>query len=327
MAKQKGITLPAQNTQGAARTGAGLACPGGKAVSSTDLIAHFVDYLRSEKGLSQNTLASYGCDLDQYQEFLRRMGQSLDTAGRAGVVSYLVWLQKQGRAAATVARRLAALRAFYQFMVRERYIDSDPTDDLESPHLERKLPRVLTVKEVERLLAQPDASTPAGVRDRAMLELLYATGIRVSELVNLRLEDVNLEMGYVRCFGKGGRERIIPLGRMARRAVREYLTHARPRLLTSPGERTLFLNHQGTRMTRQGFWKIVKKYARQAGIDKNITPHTLRHSFATHLLENGADLRSVQEMLGHVDISTTQIYTQVTKGRLKEVYARSHPRA
>jgi len=327
MAKQKGVPLPATNTHEAAPKGAGLLPKGGKAVAAPDLIAHFVDYLRTEKGLSQNTLASYGCDLDQYQRFLSQSGQNLATASRAAVVSYLVWLQKQGRAAATVARRLAALRAFYQFMVRERYLDSDPTDNLESPRLERKLPRVLTVKEVERLLSQPDPSTPTGLRDRAMLELLYATGIRVSELVSLRLEDVNLNLGYVRCLGKGGRERVIPLGRMARKAVKEYLAYGRPRLLGDPGERTLFLNHQGARLTRQGFWKIIKKYARQAGLEKNITPHTLRHSFATHLLENGADLRSVQEMLGHVDISTTQIYTQVTRGRLKEVYSRAHPRA
>lgn len=327
MARQKGISLPVENREGADLASLRREGKAGKVVPVPELIARFVDYLRTEKGLSRNTLESYGRDLDHYQQYLRQAGQNLATVSRGTVVAYLMWLQKQGRATATVARRLAALRAFYQFMLRENYISSDPTANLESPKLERKLPRVLTVKEVELLLQQPDLHLPAGLRDRAMLEVLYATGIRVSELVNLRMEDVNLEMGYLRCLGKGDKERIIPLGRMAVRAVRDYLLHARPRLLAQPQERTLFLNHQGGKLTRQGFWKIVKRYARAARIEKDITPHTLRHSFATHLLENGADLRSVQEMLGHADISTTQIYTHVTKGGLKEVYARAHPRA
>jgi integrase/recombinase XerD len=276
-----------------------------------------------------NTLESYGRDLRQYSQFLDQDEDesNLDSVTRTTIINYLVHLQTQGKATATIARRLAALKAFYQFLVREQRIKADPTANLESPKLEKRLPRVLTVKEVERLLAQPDPAQPAGVRDRAMLELLYATGIRVSELVSLNVNDVSLEMGYIKCSGKGSKERIVPLGTLAIQSCRDYLAAPRKRLIKDREETALFVNHHGHRLTRQGFWKIVKKYAADAKVEKEITPHTLRHSFATHLLENGADLRSVQEMLGHADISTTQIYTHVTKGRLKEVYARTHPRA
>jgi len=292
------------------------------------LIHEFINYLSVERGLAMNTLESYGRDLRQYSQFLEQDDESdLDQVSRTNIVEYLLFLQTQGKATATIARRLAALKAFYQFLVREKRIKADPTANLESPKLEKRLPKVLTVHEVERLLAQPDHSQPAGQRDRAMLELLYATGIRVSELVALGIGDVSLEMGYIKCAGKGSKERIVPLGTLAIQSCREYLTLARNRLVKDRDELALFVNHHGHRLTRQGFWKIVKKYADDAKIEKEITPHTLRHSFATHLLENGADLRSVQEMLGHADISTTQIYTQVTKGRLKEVYARAHPRA
>jgi integrase/recombinase XerD len=292
------------------------------------LIHEFINYLSVERGLAMNTLESYGRDLRQYSEFLETDDeQDLDAVSRATVVNYLMYLQSQGKATATIARRLAALKAFYQFLVREKRIPTDPTANLESPKLEKRLPKVLTVHEVERLLAQPDPAQSAGIRDRAMLELLYATGIRVSELVSLNEQDVNLDMGYIKCSGKGSKERIVPLGSLAIQSCREYLQHARPRLVRDRQEQALFVNHHGHRLTRQGFWKIVKKYADDAKIEKEITPHTLRHSFATHLLENGADLRSVQEMLGHADISTTQIYTHVTKGRLKEVYAKAHPRA
>ncbi|MEW6308188.1 MAG: site-specific tyrosine recombinase XerD [Bacillota bacterium] len=292
------------------------------------LIGDFITYLSVERGLALNTLESYGRDLRQYSEFLTS-GKFVgpETATRATVISYLLHLEKQGKATATIARRLAALKSFYQYLVRERLLDRDPTANLESPKLQKRLPKVLTVKEVELLLKQPNPMTPAGLRDRGMLELLYATGIRVSELVALDVTDVNLEMGYVRCFGKGAKERIVPLGSIAQRSVHEYLSAGRGRLVRDPGEGALFVNHHGRRLTRQGFWKIVKKYAQDAKVEKEITPHTLRHSFATHLLENGADLRSVQEMLGHADISTTQIYTHITKGRLKEVYSRTHPRA
>lgn len=292
------------------------------------LIHEFINYLSVERGLAVNTLESYGRDLRQYSQYLQRDDDSdLDSVSRGTILNYLLHLQTQGKATATIARRLAALKAFYQFLVREKMIKNDPTANLESPKLEKRLPKVLTVAEVERLLAQPSGSEPSGIRDRAMLELLYATGLRVSELVSLDLADVNLETGYIKCSGKGSKERIVPLGSLAIISCREFLSHARGRLVKEQSEKALFVNHHGHRLTRQGFWKIVKRYADEAGIEKEITPHTLRHSFATHLLENGADLRSVQEMLGHADISTTQIYTHVTKGRLKEVYARAHPRA
>lgn len=292
------------------------------------LIHEFINYLSVERGLAMNTLESYGRDLRQYSQYLAQGEDSdLDSVSRATIINYLMYLQSQGKATATIARRLAALKAFYQFLVREKRIKSDPTANLESPKLEKRLPKVLTVQEVERLLAQPDSTQPACIRDRAMLELLYATGIRVSELVSLNVADVNLESGYIKCYGKGSKDRIVPLGSLAIQSTRAYVNSARQRLVKDRDEVALFVNHHGHRLTRQGFWKIVKKYADDAKIDKEITPHTLRHSFATHLLENGADLRSVQEMLGHADISTTQIYTHVTKGRLKEVYARTHPRA
>ena len=292
------------------------------------LIQEFIDYLGHEKGLATNTLESYSRDLKQYYGFLSGDSTaSLENASQSTIVAYLMHLRKQGKATATIARRLAALKAFYQFLVKENYVATDPTGDLSSPKLERKLPKVLTVSEVERLLNQPDLSTPAGKRDKAMMELLYATGIRVSELVNLNLLDVDLKEGFVRCTGKGSKERVVPMGEIAISALKTYLESARPKLVTDPKEKALFVNHHGKRLTRQGFWKVVKKYAAQAQIRKEITPHTLRHSFATHLLENGADIRAVQEMLGHADISTTQIYTHVTKDRLKDVYAKSHPRA
>lgn len=292
------------------------------------LIHEFINYLSVERGLAINTLESYGRDLRQYSQYLQQDDDSaLDSVSRATIMNYLVHLQGQGKATATIARRLAALKAFYQFLVREKRIMQDPTANLESPKLEKRLPKVLSVGEVERLLSQPDLSSAAGVRDRAMLELLYATGIRVSELVSLNVMDVNLEMGYIKCSGKGSKERIVPLGTLAIAACAEFIKGPRGRLVKDRDETSLFVNHHGHRLTRQGFWKIVKRYADDAKIEKEITPHTLRHSFATHLLENGADLRSVQEMLGHADISTTQIYTHVTRGRLKEVYARTHPRA
>jgi len=292
------------------------------------LISEFINYLSVERGLALNTLESYGRDLRQYSQYLQQDDESaLDQASRSTIVDYLLHLQKQGKATATIARRLAALKAFYQFLVREKYLEKDPTANLESPKLQKRLPKVLTIREVELLLQEPEPSTPAGLRDRAMLELLYATGIRVSELVSLNTPDVNLDVGYIRCTGKGSKERIVPLGSMAIKGVREFLDQGRGKLVRDREEPAMFVNHHGRRLTRQGFWKIVKKYAEDAKINKEITPHTLRHSFATHLLENGADLRSVQEMLGHADISTTQIYTHITKGRLKEIYAKTHPRA
>jgi integrase/recombinase XerD len=292
------------------------------------LIQEFIDYLGHEKGLATNTLESYGRDLKQYYGFLSGdSAASLANASQSTIVAYLMYLRKQGKATATIARRLAALKAFYQFLVKENYVAKNPTDELSSPKLERKLPKVLTVEEVERLLSQPEVTSPVGKRDKAMLELLYATGIRVSELVNLNVGDIDLREGFVRCMGKGSKERVVPMGEIAIAALKAYLDNARLKIIADPKEKSVFVNHHGKRLTRQGFWKIVKKYAAQAQIRKEITPHTLRHSFATHLLENGADIRAVQEMLGHADISTTQIYTHVTKDRLKDVYAKSHPRA
>ncbi|MDI3257302.1 MAG: site-specific tyrosine recombinase XerD [Kyrpidia sp.] len=292
------------------------------------MIERFIRYLAIEKGLAPSTLGSYQSDLVRYADFLEHSGcRDWPDSSRRHIVAYLAHLQKLGRAPATVSRHLASMRSFYQFLEREGLMEANPTGQLDSPKADKRLPRVLNVDEVERLLAAPEGRTPMGLRDRAMLELLYATGIRVSELVFLDVADVNLNMGYVKCYGKGSKERIVPLGSAALDAAHRYLTHGRPRLLKNGDPGALFLNHQGRRLTRQGFWKILKKHARTAGIQKVITPHTLRHSFATHLLENGADLRAVQEMLGHADISTTQIYTHVTQTRLKDVYLRTHPRA
>lgn len=291
-------------------------------------VNEFINYLAVERGLAPNTLESYGRDLRQFQTYLQndKMDMIKDS-NRNTILSYLNNLQTKGRAVSTISRNLAAIKSFYQYLVRERYLEKDPAANLESPKLEKKLPKILSINEVEELLKQPNAFLPTGQRDKAMLELLYATGIRVSELISLNISDVNLDMGYIKCYGKGSKERIVPLGSIAARCVQEYISKGRSKLVRTYDEAALFVNHHGNRLTRQGFWKIIKKYAQEANIMKDITPHTLRHSFATHLLENGADLRSVQEMLGHADISTTQIYTHVTKNHLKEVYDKAHPRA
>jgi integrase/recombinase XerD len=291
-------------------------------------VNEFINYLAVERGLAQNTLESYGRDLHQFQIYLQNGNMEiLKDSNRTTILSYLNSLQSKGRAVSTISRNLAAIKSFYQYLVRERYLEKDPAANLESPKLEKKLPKVLSITEVEELLKQPSGFLPAGLRDKAMLELLYATGIRVSELISLNISDVNLDMGYIKCYGKGAKERIVPLGSIAAKCVQDYVGKGRTKLVRTYEEPALFVNHHGNRLTRQGFWKIIKKYAQEADINKAITPHTLRHSFATHLLENGADLRSVQEMLGHADISTTQIYTHVTKNRLKEVYDKTHPRA
>ncbi|CQR74079.1 Tyrosine recombinase XerD [Sporomusa ovata DSM 2662] len=291
-------------------------------------VNEFINYLAVERGLAQNTLESYGRDLRQYQTFLQNSQLDfLRNSNRDTILSYLNNLQGKGRAVSTISRNLAAIKSFYQYLVRERHLEKDPAVNLESPKLEKKLPKILSIAEVEELLKQPNTIQPTGLRDKAMLELLYATGIRVSELINLNISDVNLDMGYIKCYGKGAKERIVPLGSIAAKCAQEYINKGRPKLVRTYEESSLFVNHHGNRLTRQGFWKIIKKYALEANITKDITPHTLRHSFATHLLENGADLRSVQEMLGHADISTTQIYTHVTKNHLKEVYDKTHPRA
>lgn len=289
----------------------------------------FIRYLTEEKGLAPNTLESYHRDLIQYIEYLEHSGvHLLKDSGKVHVSGYLQKLKQLGRATATISRSTVSIRSFYQYMVRERRLDSDPTLMLETPKLEKRLPIILSVQDVEKLLEAPRTTSLSGMRDKAMLEVLYATGIRVSELISLDLDSVNPGLGFVRCAGSSGKERIIPLGKVASKYVTAYTDTVRRKLL-KPGkiENALFVNHLGTRITRQGFWKIIKRYAQESEIRSEITPHTLRHSFAAHLLENGADLRSVQEMLGHADISTTQIYAQVARGKMKDVYDRTHPRA
>ncbi len=279
--------------------------------------------------MSRSTVESYERDLSMFIAYGARQGlKAPEQIEKHHIAAYLLYLKQNGRAVATISRSVSSIRAFFKYLVNERVTANDPAAHMSAPKQEKKLPHVMTKGEVERLLASPPSDTPGGLRDRAMLELLYATGIRVSELISLDSDHVNPEMGFIRCTGAGGKERIVPIGRLAQAAVALYLSSAREHY-AKPGrkESGLFLNHLGTRMTRQGFWKIIKKYARESGITKEITPHTLRHSFAAHLLENGADLRSVQEMLGHADISTTQIYSQVMKPRMKDVYDRTHPRA
>lgn len=289
----------------------------------------FIRFLSEERGLAQNTLDSYERDLSQYIDFLEQSGvQSLQDSGKVNINGYLLRLKQKGRATATLSRTMVSIRALYQYMVKERRMENDPSMHMETPKQEKRIPKVLSVSEMERLLESPLTSTPNGMRDKAMLEVLYATGIRVSELISLDVDSVNLTVGFIRCVGKAGKERVVPLGGIASQYVTEYIETMRPKLLKhSKLEEALFINHLGTRITRQGFWKIIKRYALESDIRMEITPHTLRHSFAAHLLENGADLRSVQEMLGHADISTTQIYTQVGRGKIKDVYNRTHPRA
>ncbi len=290
----------------------------------------FTHYLIVEKGLAQNTIISYERDLKGYIDFLLKVEKitNLQDVQRLQIVHFLGHLKEQGKSSKTLARHIASIRAFHQFLFREKIVDQDPSVHIDTPRLERTLPKVLNLKEVERLLDSPKSNDHYGLRDKAMLELLYATGIRVSELIGLNTGDAHLSMGFVRCIGKGNKERIIPLGKTATESIQKYLDEGRPQFVSKKHkDDALFLNHHGKRLTRQGFWKILKRLTAEAGIQKELTPHTLRHSFATHLLENGADLRAVQEMLGHADISTTQIYTHVTKTRLKDVYSQFHPRA
>ncbi|WP_128894507.1 site-specific tyrosine recombinase XerD [Longirhabdus pacifica] len=289
----------------------------------------FIHYCFVERGLSNNTLASYELDITQFIHFLEQNGvTSINDTQHAHITKYLLHLRSLGRASSTISRSIVSIRSFYQFLVREHHVKHDPARHIQMPKNEMRLPKTLSLDEVEQILTSPDLSTAFGVRDKAMFELLYATGMRVSELIDLKTENLNLSMGFVRCMGKGSKERIIPLGKTAIDQLELYLSTTRHDLLKqNKRETALFLNRLGNKLTRQGFWKILKKYSDQLGIQKEITPHTLRHSFATHLLENGADLRSVQEMLGHADISTTQIYTHVSKVRMKEIYDQTHPRA
>lgn len=283
-----------------------------------------------ERQLADNTLISYKKDLSVYIHFLIASLEihNLDEVERQHILSHIRKLKAEGKSARSIARHISSIRSFHQFLLREKVTNQDPTIHLELPQIEQKLPNFLSVEELDKLLGSIEVSKPQGMRDLAMFELMYASGMRISECLELNLEDIHLTMGFVRCFGKGGKERIIPLGGAAIDACKRYIENARPKLLKAT-ERTdaLFINQRGKRLTRQGIWKLLKKHAMNAGINKEITPHVLRHTFATHLIENGADLRAVQEMLGHVDISTTQIYTHVSKARLKEVYKQFHPRA
>lgn len=291
-------------------------------------IDSFIKYLAVERGLADNTMESYYRDLKYWEKFLKQNQiTNLAEVDEHLIILYLMNLKQEGKAVTTVSRHLASIKTFYKFLLGENIVASNPTSNLETPKTGMRLPQVMTEDEVERLLQQPNLNTPMGIRDKAMLELLYATGLRVSELVSLDIDQVNLDVGYLRCMGKGSKERIVPIGSVATEYLKLYLQKSRTRLAKRNSLNALFLNHLGTRLTRQGFWKILKKYVQEAGIKTNVTPHTLRHSFATHLLEHGADLRAVQEMLGHADISTTQIYTHVTQTRLKQVYNETHPRA
>jgi integrase/recombinase XerD len=289
-----------------------------------DFLLLYLDYLAVEKGLAKNSLAAYRTDLHKFAEWLD--DKPLDRLKRQDIVRYFQSLRSAGISARSVARSLAALRGFFRFLVRERHLKHDPTENVDNPKLWTTLPKSLQPSEVEALLAAPDHSTPDGLRDAAMLELLYATGLRVSELIHVKTEHVELDAGFLRTFGKGSKERIVPFGDSARKAIATYIERGRPSL-NRRNDPHLFLTNRSRPMSRQTFWMKIVKYARQAGIRAHISPHVLRHSFATHLLENGADLRSVQLMLGHSDISTTQIYTHVSRARLQKIYDQHHPRA
>ena len=289
-----------------------------------DLQIKFLTYLAVEKGLSANTLASYERDLKKY--FFAMAGKGPDAITASDVNSFLSGLSASGIAAPSIARNLAAVRGFHRFLQIDGLAQTDPTVNLETPRGRKRLPKTLSMFEVDALLAQPDLSTMLGLRDKAMLELLYATGIRVSELVGLRLQDLNLERGFLVVMGKGSKERAVPLGESAAGSVKSYLDRGRPLLLKSGESDSLFISARRRGITRQMFWERIKLHARTAGIASSISPHTLRHCFATHLLDNGADLRAVQAMLGHADISTTQIYTHVSRERLRQIHEKYHPR-
>ncbi len=291
-------------------------------------ISSFLTHVRVEKGLSSNTVSAYRRDLVKFDEFARKRMLSLEAVSRDDLVDFLACLYRQKLESKTVARHLVTLRNFFRFAQIQELIPEDPCVTLESPKIRRNLPGYLRLEDVEHLLSQPDVKTPIGLRDRAMLETLYSTGLRVSELIGLRTMDLDARVGCVRCIGKGDKERIVPIGKKALAVVEKYLRDARPRLLGKvQGNSSLFVNRRGARLSRVGVWKILSAYGRLAGLRVALTPHMLRHSFATHLLERGADLRSVQLMLGHADISTTQIYTHVVEERLKQIYKAHHPRA
>ena len=291
------------------------------------LLERFIQYLAVERGLSDNTLAAYLGDLGHFIKFCEENSLiNIEQINSQHLIDYIFYLKAQSKAPATISRNRAAVKSFFKFLINEELLEKDPSENLKSPRANRKLPNVLTIMQIEDLLQQPRTKTLIGIRDKAMLEVLYASGLRVTELISLNLGDLELEKGFIKCVGKGSKERIVPLGSIAIHSVNQYLEQARVKMVKKPGEKAVFVNKRGSRLTRQGLWKILKQYAKVAGLEE-ITPHTLRHSFATHLLENGADLRAVQEMLGHADITTTQIYTHLTKSHLRAIYDKTHPRA
>lgn len=286
----------------------------------------FLEFLQKDKKLSNNTLQSYKRDITQYESYINEENLQYLKVTKDDIKNYLENLKNIGKKTSTISRNLASIRSFYQYLVRTKKIKEDPTEGIQSPKVEKRVPSVLSSKEVELLLEQPKAVDLKGIRDKAMLEFAYATGMRVTEIINLNLEDVNLKEGYVSCTN-ANKQRNIPLGAISINALKEYINKARPYLIKREDEKSLFVNINGKRLTRQGFWKIVKFYKEQAHIDKDITPHVLRHSFATHLLQNGADLKAIQVMLGHSDISSTQVYMQFQDEGLKNIYKKAHPRA
>ncbi len=292
------------------------------------IIEEYLKFIQIEKGLSVNTIGAYRRDLNKYKEFLELQKiANIDFVDRQIIQECLGYLIDQGQSSKSIARFVSTIRSFHQFALREKYAAKDPTVLIETPKYEKKLPDVLEVDEVIQLLNAPDLNKNNGYRDRTMLELLYATGMRVSEVIQIEIEDVNLMMGFVRVFGKGDKERIVPLGDTVIDYLTTYIETVRPQLLKQTVTNVLFLNMHGKPLSRQGIWKMIKQNGLKANINKTLTPHTLRHSFATHLLENGADLRAVQEMLGHSDISTTQLYTHVSKYQVRKIYNQYHPRA
>lgn len=286
----------------------------------------FLEFLQNEKKLSNNTLQSYQRDILQYQEYVEKNKVNYAKAKQEDIKTYLEYLGGIGKKTSTISRNLASIRSFYQFLIRTKKAKHDPTDGIQSPKIEKRVPSVLTSQEVELLLEQPKDVDLKGTRDKAMLEFAYATGMRVTEIISLDIDDVNLEDGFVVCKN-GSKQRNIPLGSLSLKALKEYVEEARPILIKDENDKALFVNINGGRLTRQGFWKIIKYYKEQAHITKDITPHVLRHSFATHLLQNGADLKAIQTMLGHSDISSTQVYMQFQDPGLKDVYQKAHPRA
>ena len=289
-------------------------------------IHNFIQYLHLEKQTSENTEVSYERDLRKMSQFLQNRGiDSISAVNATSLNSYVLLLEKDGMKPATISRSIASMKAFFHYLYKDGQIGQDPSEGLKAPKIEKKMPAILSTDEMTRLLEQPSGDTPKELRDKAMLELLYATGIRVSELISLKVSDVNLQMEYLNC-ADAHKERVIPFGKVAKDALKKYLEEGRVKLVEDESTEWLFTNCSGQQMSRQGFWKLIKHYGNKAGIKSEITPHTFRHSFAAHLVGNGADLKSVQEMLGHSDISTTQVYTQMSQNKIRDVYMKAHPR-